>query len=58
MPPIGDKPVDAYIQDLIRENKIAIFSKTTCPYCTKVKQLFDSLNEKYAVVELDKLGNA
>lgn len=34
-----------YFQKLIIDNKILIFSKTTCPFCNKVKKiLFDHIN--------------
>lgn len=29
-------------QDAIKDNKVAIFSKSYCPYCRSVKQLFAS----------------
>ena len=44
------------VEQRIKDNKIIVFSKTTCPFCTKIKQLFDSLNVKYDVLELDQLG--
>merc|ERR1719422_2941930 len=34
-----------------------VFSKTTCPFCTKIKQLFDSLKFKYEVLELDQISD-
>jgi glutaredoxin len=34
---------------------VTIFSKTTCPFCAKVKELFKSLNEPFTVVELDQI---
>jgi glutaredoxin 3 len=36
---------------------VVVFSKTYCPYCTATKALFDSLGVKYAVHELDKMGD-
>lgn len=45
------------INTFIEDNKIAIFSKTFCPYCTKVKSLFDEIKEPYAVIELDQIGD-
>ncbi|KZS14998.1 thioredoxin reductase 1, cytoplasmic isoform X1 [Daphnia magna] len=49
--PKGD-PIQI-IDNLIKNNRIAIFSKTTCPFCMKVKKLFSSLNLEVAVIELD-----
>jgi len=39
---------------MIDKNPVMIFSKTTCPFCTKAKELFQSLNLKFEVLELDK----
>lgn len=49
-------PIDpaSIIERSINENRIFIFSKTTCPYCTKVKKLFKDINEPYEVMELDQ----
>eukprot|EP01137_Pigoraptor_chileana_P036228 Opistho-2@31435 len=44
---------EALIKRHIADNKVAIFSKTTCPYCKKVKALFDSLGQQYGTIELD-----
>lgn len=59
MPPIeadGKFSPEKYVENLIEANKIVIFSKTTCPWCAKVKELFKSLNETYLSVELDIVG--
>ena len=34
---------------------MVIFSKTTCPFCDKVKELFRSLNMPYEALELDTM---
>jgi len=54
MPPLN-KSDDALklIEDAIKENKVAIFSKTYCPFCTKVKSLFNDLKTPYWSLELD-----
>ena len=44
------------VEQRIKDNKVMVFSKTTCPFCTKIKNLFDSLGFKYEVLELDQLG--
>lgn len=43
----------AFVQNVIYSNKIAIFSKSYCPYCMRAKRIFSALNEKPYVVELD-----
>ncbi|XP_019424203.1 PREDICTED: glutaredoxin-C3 isoform X2 [Lupinus angustifolius] len=48
--------VSAYVQNLIYSNRIAIFSKSYCPYCMHAKGIFRELNEKPFVVELDLRG--
>lgn len=46
------------MQAHIDSNKVAIFSKTYCPYCTRAKSLFaDTLKVPAAVVELDAIGS-
>lgn len=44
------------VEQRIKDNKVMVFSKTTCPFCTKIKNLFDSLGFKYEVLELDQLA--
>jgi hypothetical protein len=57
MPPVNNaKSIPDYVDGLIKSNRIIIFTTTTCPYCIKVKALFDSINEKYTTVELDTIG--
>lgn len=34
-----------------------VFSKTTCPFCEKVKELFKTLKIEYGLVELDQIAN-
>ena len=34
---------------------MVIYSKTWCPYCTQCKALLDSMEQPYAVVELDRI---
>ena len=36
---------------------MVIFSKSYCPYCTKTKQLFSSINIAPKVIELDQVDN-
>lgn len=57
MPPVEFTASAAtFVEDLISKNRIIIFSKTTCPWCTKVKNLFQSINEDFNTIELDTLG--
>ncbi|PQQ12937.1 glutaredoxin-C4 [Prunus yedoensis var. nudiflora] len=44
----------AFIKKTIESNKIAIFSKSYCPYCKRAKAVFKELNQVPYVVELDE----
>eukprot|EP00281_Chroomonas_sp_CCMP1168_P005563 CAMPEP_0206271508 /NCGR_PEP_ID=MMETSP0047_2-20121206/33472_1 /ASSEMBLY_ACC=CAM_ASM_000192 /TAXON_ID=195065 /ORGANISM="Chroomonas mesostigmatica_cf, Strain CCMP1168" /LENGTH=155 /DNA_ID=CAMNT_0053700287 /DNA_START=104 /DNA_END=571 /DNA_ORIENTATION=- len=41
------------IQDAISSNKVMVFSKSWCPFCSKAKAALDSVGAKYVVMELD-----
>uniref|UniRef100_V9KMF8 thioredoxin-disulfide reductase (NADPH) n=1 Tax=Callorhinchus milii TaxID=7868 RepID=V9KMF8_CALMI len=43
------------VQELINTHYVLIFSKTMCPFCVKVKELFGSLEVNFHAVELDVL---
>lgn len=43
------------VQNLIQENEVIMFSKTTCPFCSKAKEVLQSTGSKFVVVELDEL---
>jgi len=52
MPPVTGG-VSGRIDDYITKNNVFIFSKTTCPFCAEVKNLFKSLGVEVQVLELD-----
>ena len=57
MPPTNFPSKNAeYVDDLIKSNRIVIFSATYCPYCSKAKKLLESLNENNFSLEVDTLG--
>ena len=57
MPPIeSTNTIESFVKGALESHKIVIFSKTTCPWCDKVKKLFKELNETYHAIELDELG--
>ncbi|KAK1273769.1 Monothiol glutaredoxin-S6 [Acorus gramineus] len=43
----------AFVQNVVYSNRIAIFSKSYCPYSLRAKRVFSELHEKPMVVELD-----
>ncbi|NXO00743.1 GLRX2 protein, partial [Rhinopomastus cyanomelas] len=45
------------IQEIISDNCVVIFSKTTCVYCKMAKKVFDGMNVNYTAVELDVNSN-
>ncbi len=46
------------VQGVVAAHKIVVFSKTFCPYCTKVKRLFtDELRVPFTTYELDTMPN-
>ncbi|XP_034684472.1 glutaredoxin-C3 [Vitis riparia] len=50
---LASNSVPAFVQNTIYANKIAIFSKSYCPYCLRAKRIFSELHEEPFVVELD-----
>ncbi|KAJ8400660.1 hypothetical protein AAFF_G00394290 [Aldrovandia affinis] len=61
MPPTGcdsgRDEIKSQIQKLIDSSQVLVFSKSRCPYCVKVKELFKELNIKCNVVELDLMDD-
>ncbi|XP_058463135.1 uncharacterized protein LOC131437660 [Malaya genurostris] len=47
-------PVAEFVKSAIAKDKIVIFSKTYCPYCTMAKEPFKKLNQAFACYELDQ----
>ncbi|XP_054020970.1 glutaredoxin 2 isoform X1 [Dryobates pubescens] len=45
------------IQEIISDNCVVIFSKTTCIYCKMAKKVFEGMNVNYTAVELDMNTN-
>lgn len=55
---------DGNIDDFVKlveaknaQNKVIVYSKTYCPYCTEVKSLFAQLNVAPKIIELDQLAD-
>ncbi|RKP12808.1 putative glutaredoxin Grx1 [Piptocephalis cylindrospora] len=47
--------VKSLVQSYIKDNTIMVFSKSYCPYCRRVKDLFTKLGLTYKVIELDQV---
>ncbi|EXC35463.1 hypothetical protein L484_026770 [Morus notabilis] len=50
---VASNSASAFVHDTIYSNKIAIFSKSYCPYCLRAKRIFSELHQQPFVVELD-----
>ncbi|KAJ3706606.1 hypothetical protein LUZ61_010311 [Rhynchospora tenuis] len=50
----GDRSASAFVHNAIYSHRVTIFSKTYCPYSVRAKKIFEELNEKPFVVELDQ----
>ena len=55
MAPVAGSPLEQ-VEAYIKENKVMVFSKSTCPFCVRIKQLFESLGIQYTALELDQIG--
>ncbi|XP_073501049.1 thioredoxin reductase 3 [Phyllobates terribilis] len=53
MPPTGRDAVQSRVRELLEKNPVVVFSKSYCPYCDRVKELFTSLGKEYFALELD-----
>ncbi|XP_077978655.1 glutaredoxin-2, mitochondrial-like [Glandiceps talaboti] len=47
-------PEAIFIQNMIHDKCVVVFSKTYCMYSQLAKEVFDELQAKYEVVELDQ----
>jgi len=50
---MADSKENEYIQKMIKENPVMIFSKTTCSYCAMAKKVLDGIGVSYVVEEID-----
>uniref|UniRef100_A0A336M9S2 dihydropyrimidinase n=1 Tax=Culicoides sonorensis TaxID=179676 RepID=A0A336M9S2_CULSO len=46
-------PVAEFVKQTIASDKIVIFSKSYCPYCTTAKKQFEKLNKAFTCIELE-----
>jgi len=42
------------IKEMVSNNKVVVFSKSYCPYCTKAKKALQDVGASFEVLELDK----
>jgi glutaredoxin 3 len=43
-----------YIQKMVKDNPVMVFSKTTCSYCSMAKKVLDDIGVNYTVEEIDR----
>jgi glutaredoxin 3 len=43
------------VEQVVRDNKVVLFTKTYCPYCKKAKELLESLKVAFVAFELDEM---
>ena len=55
MAPVSGSPMEM-VDQYVKNNKVMMFSKSTCPFCMKIKKLFEQEKIKYEVLELDQIG--
>jgi len=56
MAPVPGSPL-GQVDQLVAANKVMVFSKSTCPFCDKVKAMFAQHKVKIEVLELDQIAN-
>jgi len=54
MPPISSE-ISSKVESVISSDSIVVFSKTTCPFCSKVKGLFKDKDVDVKYIELDQV---
>merc|ERR1711892_227767 len=45
------------VDTLISDNLVMVFSKSSCPFCVKIKQLFSNLHIQIEVLELNQIAD-
>ncbi|KAI8473293.1 MAG: thioredoxin-like protein [Monoraphidium minutum] len=45
------------VRQTVSDNKVVVYSKTHCPYCTRVKGLMGELKVPATVIELDQMAD-
>ena len=49
----SDKSIDAVVEEHIKDNAIAVFAKSYCPHCKRVRELFNSMGVKANFLDMD-----
>jgi len=56
---MADSQEHQYVQKMIADHPVMVFSKSTCPYCAMAKEVLNEVGVEYTVEEIDgrKDGN-
>ncbi|XP_013148303.1 PREDICTED: glutaredoxin-C3-like [Papilio polytes] len=46
--------IKQYIKDAVSKDKVVVFSKSYCPYCTLAKDVFAKVKQPITVIELNE----
>lgn len=47
-----------FVDEAIAANKVVVFSKTTCPFCSKAKSALRSIGAEFEVYEIERRPGA
>ena len=50
----GNADAKSFIEKTVSEHAVVLFSKSTCPYCVRVKKLFGDVRADIFLVEINK----
>ena len=48
--------ISSAVSEWIEKNDVMVFSKTTCPFCIKLKKIFKEKRIEFVSVELNTMG--
>lgn len=55
--PAPDESSMKWVDEMIHEHPVVVFSKTTCPYCSEAKKILEKANSDYKTHEINKMDN-
>ena len=50
-----DESVELLVDEALASNKVVVFSKTSCPYCTMAKNALRAAGAEFTTIELNKV---
>ncbi|KAI8997433.1 thioredoxin-like protein [Pilobolus umbonatus] len=46
--------IEEIVEETIKTNRVVVYSKTYCPYCTKAKKVLQDMGIEFIAIELDQ----